>query len=152
MKYFTPNVDQFVEGLDEEMFSTPKDQQPPPNQKLQTASTHLAYSLDLMEQHKAIVTAAKAAVLAELPVEIGEHEIPLEHIKGTLTVKIPEKWEWDKDMLNDMWADNSNNPDYVLNDRKIDRKKLEKAEASARKLVRRALTIKMGTPTFKVNN
>ena len=54
-------------------------------------------------------------------------------------------------MLNDMWKDNSNNPDYVLNDRKIDRKKLEKADASARKLVRRALTIKMGTPTFKVN-
>ena len=151
MKYFTPNADQFVGGLDEEMFSTPKEQQPPPNQKLQTASTHLAYSLDLLDQHKAVVTAAKAAVMAELPVEIGEHEITLEHIAGTLTVKIPEKWDWDKDMLIDMFADNSNNPDFVLSECKIDRKKLEKAEASTRKLVRRALTIKMGTPTFKVN-
>ena len=155
MKYFTPNKDQFVDGLDEEMFDTPKAEQSISSSLLLKASAkQLSDALVELDNAKAAVSVCKNRILGELPQECGDYEVELPPVgdkAATLLVKIPEKWEWDKDMLNEIVGTNIVAPPYVKNSQTVDRKALEQCPADEQRKVKRALTIKMGTPTFKVS-
>ena len=91
----------------------------------------------------------KAHILAELPEEPDEHIINIGD-GHYMTVRIPEKWSWDKRVLKAIYQDVAT-PDCVYTSFTVDRKKYEASPEEVQQELINALTIECGTATFKVS-
>jgi hypothetical protein len=91
----------------------------------------------------------KAHILAELPEEPDEHIINIGD-GHYMTVRIPEKWSWDKRVLKAIYQ-NVATPDCVNTSFTVDRKKYEASPEEVQQELINALTIECGTATFKVS-
>ena len=90
----------------------------------------------------------KAQLLADLPEEVGEYPIHLDG-GGSVTVKLGEKYEWDKKVLSDLLL-NDTLPECVTAGYTVSKAKFDRADEHTRQQLSQALTIKLGLPTIKV--
>lgn len=90
----------------------------------------------------------KNQMLAELPEDVGEWEIPFED-SGRVKVVAPEKYDWDKDKLAEIFGDDPL-PECVSQNFTVSKRLYDAADVSVKDKLREALTIKRGTITVKV--
>lgn len=91
----------------------------------------------------------KAHILAELPEEPNEHIIEIDD-GHSITVRIPEKWSWDKKILKNIF-ETAETPDCVNTSFTVDRKKYEASPQEVQEQLSNALTIECGAATIKVS-
>lgn len=101
-----------------------------------------------LEEIKGKLDYLKAQILSELPEECGEWTIPFED-SGRLTVTIPEKYDWDKGKLTDMFGDDDL-PECVSKNFTVSKRLFDAADVEVKDKLREALTIKRGSTTVKV--
>ena len=113
-------------------------------------ATAMAYvkCLDAQEETKMRMDYLKAQLLADLPEEVGEYPIHLDG-GGSVTVKLGEKYEWDKKVLSDLLL-NDTLPECVTAGYTVSKAKFDRADEHTRQQLSQALTIKLGLPTIKV--
>ena len=81
--------------------------------------------------------------------EPGEYVIPAG--KFDVHVNRSEKFEWDQEMLEDLWAKLATSPNPIIEASfSVDKKKYQKLDATQRMTIDPALTRKPGTMTVKV--
>lgn len=102
---------------------------------------------DQLEFIKERLDYLKQQMLAELPEECGDYEIPLE--QGRLKISVPVKYDWDKDMLAEMFQ-GSELPECVSTGFTVDKRRYDAADDTVKEKLRHALTIKRGSTTVKV--
>jgi DNA-binding transcriptional MocR family regulator len=67
----------------------------------------------------------------------------------TITMKRPERWVWDKEMLEAMFGDGEL-PPYVRRNFSVDKRKFQSLKASEQDALKPALTRKLGNPKIEV--
>mgnify|MGYP006099080645 CR=1 FL=1 len=90
----------------------------------------------------------KEILAAEFPEEPGEHVVDLDGTRQ-VTIRIPEKWDWDKKQLSTLFPANAT-PDCVTTSHTVLRAKYEAAPPEVQDVLKQALTIKCGIPSIKV--
>jgi len=98
------------------------------------------------QQAKDAYTAARKALLNLTPKEIGEYKV--EDSGFTLTIKYPEKVEWDGESLDAMYG--SDKPVYVKLSYKIDLRDLRRLPLAEQEKLKQCYQIKPGTPDIDV--
>lgn len=98
------------------------------------------------QQAKDAYTAARKALLNLTPKEIGEYKV--EDNGFTLTIKYPEKVEWDGESLDAMYG--SDKPVYVKLSYKIDLRDLRRLPLPEQEKLKQCYAIKPGTPDIDV--
>ena len=101
-----------------------------------------------LEEIKDKLDYLKAQILSELPEDCGEWEIPFED-SGRLKVTVPEKYDWDKEKLADMFGDDDL-PECVSKNFTVSKRLYDAADVEVKDKLRDALTIKRGSTTVKV--
>lgn len=122
----------------------------PKADRLKQKATQYVDTLAKLEHLKDNIDYLKEILLSDLPEEPGEYPIEMDDGR-TLVVKIPEKWTWDKKLLQDTYA-TSGLPECVSQSFTVDRKKYEAATDNVRAVLKEALTISCGSPTIKVQS
>ena len=118
------------------------------SERVLDTATKLADVSSRLDADKEIYAYYKEVLAAEFPDEPDEHSIELEDGR-TVVVTIPEKWEWDKAQLKALYSHNAT-PDCVTENFTIVRTKLLAASDDVQTVLKKALTIKCGPPTIKV--
>ena len=98
------------------------------------------------QQAKDAYTAARKTLLNLTPKEIGEHEVKDQGF--TLTIKYPEKVEWDSESLDAMYG--SDKPVYVKLLYKIDLRDLRRLPLPEQEKLNQCYEIKPGTPVIDI--
>lgn len=117
-------------------------------QRVIDVATKLAEVSSRLEKDKELYGYYKEILAAEFPEQPDEHMIELEDGR-VVVVTIPEKWEWDKAQLKSLYSHNST-PDCVTENFTIVRTKFLAAPDDIQTALKKALTIKCGPPTIKV--
>ncbi len=97
-------------------------------------------------QAKDAYTAARKALLELTPKEIGEFKVEDEGF--TLTIKYPEKVEWDAESLDAMYG--TDKPVYVKLSYKIDLRDLRRLPLQEQEKLKQCYEIKPGTPAIDI--
>ena len=141
------NDQQSVEWND--LIENIKTDRPLQTARLKEAAAKLSQSLSDLEILKERIDMEKGKLLAELPEEIGEYEIAYSN-SNSLVIKIPEKYEWDKKKLEELFPDGSNRPTCIAVNFTVNKRQFDTSDSDVQSQLGEALTIKMGLPTFKV--
>lgn len=111
------------------------------------AESFRAASLEL-ETVKEKLDYYKEQILSELPEDCGEYEIPFaDH--GRIKLSAPEKYVWDKELLGEMFV-HRDLPECMTQNYTVEKRRFDAADETEKSFLRKALTIKRGTVTFKV--
>lgn len=98
------------------------------------------------QQAKAAYTEARKALLNLTPKEIGEHKV--EDQGFTLTIKYPEKIEWDNESLDAMYG--TDKPVHVKLSYKIDMRDLRRLPLPEQEKLKQCYQVKVGTPDIDI--
>lgn len=109
------------------------------------AYSRLSADLDIV---KAKIDYIKAQLLSDLPDDCGEWEIPLPE-GGRVKITTPEKYDWDKAALAEMFKD-GDLPDCISNNFTVSKAKFDAATGAMKDRLAPALTIKRGNAAIKV--
>lgn len=120
----------------------------PRSERMANNARQFASLSEEAEKTKQTLAYLKEIILADLPEEPGEYNVRIDATR-TLIVTIPEKWEWDKKLLSDMFPV-AHTPDCVSTSYTVDKRKFEAASPEVKSQMSAALTIKCGAPTMKV--
>jgi len=104
-------------------------------------TTEAAYS-----QAKEAYNSARKALLNLAPKEIGQYEV--KDSGFTLTIKYPEKVEWDAESLDAMYG--SDKPIYVKLSYKIDLRDLRRLPLNEQEKLKQCYEVKPGTPAIDI--
>lgn len=118
--------------------------------RMSTNAQQFAALSEEAEKTKQTLAYLREIILADLPEEPGEYNVRIDTTR-TLVVTIPEKWEWDKKLLADMFPV-AHTPDCVSTSYTVDKRKYEAASPEVKSQMSQALTIKCGAPTMKVQS
>jgi len=121
---------------------------PPRNDRLKDHASQYVKHLEKSDEIKASLSYLKEILLSDLPEEPGEYLIDMDD-ERCLVVSIPERWKWDKKLLEDMYG-SAGLPACVSQGFTVDRKSFEAASDDVKQALRKALTIECGLPTIKV--
>lgn len=98
------------------------------------------------QQAKAAYTEARKALLNLAPKEIGEYKV--EDQGFTLTIKYPEKIEWDNESLDAMYG--TDKPIHVKLSYKIDLRDLRRLPLPEQEKLKQCYQVKVGTPDIDI--
>ena len=98
------------------------------------------------QQAKAAYTEARKTLLNLTPKEIGEYELKDQGF--TLTIKYPEKIEWDNESLDALYG--SDKPIHVKLSYKIDVRDLRRLPLPEQEKLKQCYQIKPGTPDIDI--
>ena len=91
----------------------------------------------------------KDKLIESLSKETGEQS--LKAGKSLVTVKIQERWEWDQDLMFDLFSDRDELPAHVSKRLTINKRKFNSLTEEEQKEVLPCLTRKLGTTTINVS-
>ena len=133
----------------DDLINNIKTDRPLQTARLKEAAAKLSQSLSDLDELKERIDKEKGQLLAELPEDIGEYEIAYSN-SHSLVIKIPEKYEWDKKVLEDLFPAGSKRPTCVAVNFTINKRQFDASDSDVQSQLSDALTIKMGVPNFKV--